>query len=610
MLLQILRNMSSAAPTRTIHRRAGSPSAATLNPKPLNPKPLHWIPAAGHDGLIRSSGGGRGRGAAMPPSGQNCGFAVQATKKGELPLKVEKRAKGKKVTIIGNVSGDATKLARGLQTMLGVGGSVRQVDRNAWSVEVQGDQVPRVTKALMDFQCLRGLSSSALETARTESESRRSDSVLDRTAATKFLTHTQSGGSMSPEEERRRLLEMEAEFYGQFWESAQSSEDFLDVFEESRDLPGSGDAEAPPRPKDVPELNLALQALGLLAECGRAIRDFWQSSGMTLQQFRKIALNPGARLVGDGPGRKQTPTNLKSRQKVSDWRSGGSKVSYFSPTVSAIDNYERGKSMLTKRLRLAYHLLEGQSKYHSDQHLARLLVVSALETRNGLPLRALSAMQPAQLPPYAPEDEDVIAGVTAARRISPMPEQTANAVPALAEDLIARMVGRMVPVCPDVLRATRAGDVFRGFGKALRGSKKLHRLSYQTKKINMFWSHSWHGSTWRKYMTLLLFYNGAAAAVIASLGSAVACVLFASELLPVLRGPNNFTEDLPYAHWQSFWAALVGMILYILMLLFWRPVDSIFFDMICIDQVSPERKGKGLVSMGAFLKASRSMLIL
>jgi len=281
----------------------------------------------------------------MPPSGQNCGFAVQATKKGELPLKVEKRAKGKKVTIIGNVSGDATKLARGLQTMLGVGGSVRQVDRNAWSVEVQGDQVPRVTKALMDFQCLRGLSSSALETARTESESRRSDSVLDRTAATKFLTHTQSGGSMSPEEERRRLLEMEAEFYGQFWESAQSSEDFLDVFEESRDLPGSGDAEAPPRPKDVPELNLALQALGLLAECGRAIRDFWQSSGMTLQQFRKIALNPGARLVGDGPGRKQTPTNLKSRQKVSDWRSGGSKVSYFSPTVSAIDNYERGKAL-------------------------------------------------------------------------------------------------------------------------------------------------------------------------------------------------------------------------------------------------------------------------
>ncbi|CAE7339882.1 unnamed protein product [Symbiodinium necroappetens] len=218
-------------------------------------------------------------------------------------------------------------------------------------------------------------------------------------------------------------------------------------------------------------------------------------------------------------------------------------------------------------------------------------------------------MEPAQLPAGANQDEDVFAGVSRSRQISPVPEQTA-AVPALAEDLIARTVCRMVPVSPDLLRATRAGDVFRGFGKALRGSKKLHRLSYQTKKISVFWSHSWHGSTWRKHMTLLLFYNGATAAVIACLGSAVTSVLFASELLPVLKGPNNFTEDLPYAHWQSFWAALVGMILYILVLLFWRPVDSIFFDVTCIDQWNPERKGKGLLSIGAFLEASRSMLIL
>ena len=111
-------------------------------------------------------------------------------------------------------------------------------------------------------------------------------------------------------------------------------------------------------------------------------------------------------------------------------------------------------------------------------------------------------------------------------------------------------------------------------------------------------------------MTLLLFYNGATAAVIACLGSAVAAVLFALELLPVVKGPNNYTEDLPYARWQTFWAATVGMILYILVLLFWRPVDSIFFDVICIDQLNPERKGKGLLSIGAFLKASRSMLIL
>ena len=115
-------------------------------------------------------------------------------------------------------------------------------------------------------------------------------------------------------------------------------------------------------------------------------------------------------------------------------------------------------------------------KYQRDEILARRLVISALETRNRLPLRALSAMEPAQLPAGANQDEDFFAGVSGSRQISPVPEQTADAVPALAEDLIARTVCRMVPVSPDLLRATRAGDVFRGFGKALRGPKKLHRL--------------------------------------------------------------------------------------------------------------------------------------
>ena len=95
-----------------------------------------------------------------------------------------------------------------------------------------------------------------------------------------------------------------------------------------------------------------------------------------------------------------------------------------------------------------------KAKYQRDESLARRLAISALETRNRLPLRALSAMEPAQLPAGANQDEDVFAGVSVSRQISPVPEQTANAVPALAEDLIARMVGQMVPVSPDLLRAT------------------------------------------------------------------------------------------------------------------------------------------------------------
>ncbi|CAE8601289.1 unnamed protein product, partial [Polarella glacialis] len=521
------------------------------------------------------------------------------------------------------------------------------VEKDSWAVEIQGDQVARVTKALLDFGCLRGLSSSGLEAARSlSSDTKRSDSAVDRTAATKFLAQTRSGAAMSPEQERKRKLDQEAEFYGRFWEvlgssgsgdasSTQHADSRLGGKERvivrlpspTRHLrssepaapqlstglevssqtpanpmpeggPGTGNGErgyeydalephidaglnaalpdgagkcdaaalaalqasapskgvavrlscfsgwgrnhggghynhadcpsfpglgwkwnhatevsvgareseklvkrsvgsflmweegkaagvsvdydswrcvahllfymygelqahdsnshywyvllcgatqtlaglegmkeafskartaamgrfgsgwawlgvkpdgyavekmvpilgldawehayylkyqnrradyvtafwdvvnwnkvsrnyevyakhgkaVPPTPTGGGHARRALQhivvrevhALGMLAEAGRAIKEFWDSSGFTMAQFRKMALNPGARLMGEGPGRKAEPTNLKSRQKLSDWRGAGSrKANFFSPSCSAIDNYERGKA--------------------------------------------------------------------------------------------------------------------------------------------------------------------------------------------------------------------------------------------------------------------------
>ncbi|CAE8743243.1 unnamed protein product, partial [Polarella glacialis] len=225
------------------------------------------------------------------------------------------------------------------------------VEKDSWAVEIQGDQVARVTKALLDFGCLRGLSSSGLEAARSlSSDTKRSDSAVDRTAATKFLAQTRSGAAMSPEQERKRKLDQEAEFYGRFWEvlGSSGSGDAIAVWEDS-DFGASASEQAADAlrtaPAALPVLNAALQALGMLAEAGRAIKEFWDSSGFTMAQFRKMALNPGARLMGEGPGRKAEPTNLKSRQKLSDWRGAGSrKANFFSPSCSAIDNYERGKA--------------------------------------------------------------------------------------------------------------------------------------------------------------------------------------------------------------------------------------------------------------------------
>ena len=142
-----------------------------------------------------------------------------------------------------------------------------------------------------------------------------------------------------------------------------------------------------------------------------------------------------------------------------------------------------------------------------------------------------------------------------------IPATTEERVVCEPSDAIAGVVTCMQPVSATVLRATRACDALAGFGSALRGSKRLHHKSYQAQKISMFWSHSWHGSAWRKWITLLLFYNGQTATAIACIGSAVASLLFAFEVLPVLSGADNFTEHVSQDKWQSFWAALVGMIL-------------------------------------------------
>lgn len=293
----------------------------------------------------------------MPPKGglPACGFSVTGTKKGELPLKVEKRARGKKVTVIPNVQGDATKLAKALMGILGVGGTVRQADKGSLSVEVQGDQTARVTQELLNFGCLQGMTKPALDALRKEREtSGKGELVVDRTTATKYLAQTQTGGKMSPEEERKKALHQEAEFYGQFWQAFSVPpgvvEDFSDIWEDALTDEKRAEQRAqerPPPQQTLAELNVALShpALYMLAEVGRAVKEFWDKTGFTVAQFRKMALSPGARLIDEAPGRRQVPSNLRSRQKVSDFksRSGGSRGGhYFSVTCRAYDNYQRG----------------------------------------------------------------------------------------------------------------------------------------------------------------------------------------------------------------------------------------------------------------------------
>ena len=84
-----------------------------------------------------------------------CGFAVYADKAGQLPLAIERRAKGKRVTIINGVKGNARALCQSLTSLLGVGGTVHSKGQ-LFDVEVQGEQTERVSSALRQLACVRG----------------------------------------------------------------------------------------------------------------------------------------------------------------------------------------------------------------------------------------------------------------------------------------------------------------------------------------------------------------------------------------------------------------------------------------------------------------------
>lgn len=77
-------------------------------------------------------------------------FTVRRTKKGKLPISYENRSKGKKVTVIANVSGNADALLAELKKRLGVGG----VSRGTY-IELQGNQMVYVEKFFEGHPCLK-----------------------------------------------------------------------------------------------------------------------------------------------------------------------------------------------------------------------------------------------------------------------------------------------------------------------------------------------------------------------------------------------------------------------------------------------------------------------
>jgi translation initiation factor 1 (eIF-1/SUI1) len=83
---------------------------------------------------------GEGQSGGQPPA-----FRVQRTKKGGLPVFLEKRPNGKTVTVVRHISGDVECLLKLLKRQCGAGGVVRDD-----AIEVQGDHRERIETFLRE----------------------------------------------------------------------------------------------------------------------------------------------------------------------------------------------------------------------------------------------------------------------------------------------------------------------------------------------------------------------------------------------------------------------------------------------------------------------------
>ncbi|CAE7215959.1 unnamed protein product [Symbiodinium microadriaticum] len=165
-------------------------------------------------------------------------------------------------------------------------------------------------------------------------------------------------------------------------------------------------------------------------------------------------------------------------------------------------------------------------------------------------------------------------------------------------------IASMEPTRSEIIRGVPVHCALQGCGQALRGRlgrRRLFQLSRPTRRIDEFWSHSWHASGWMKYVTACYLNTAAIAAAFGMAGALLGFVLFAGGALPATV-ENNFCT--------TQWAVFIGVTFYCLSLMCWRVRRLVFLDLLCIDQDDETLKGEAMISMGAILKSSASMLVL
>ncbi|CAE7262715.1 unnamed protein product [Symbiodinium sp. KB8] len=133
----------------------------------------------------------------------------------------------------------------------------------------------------------------------------------------------------------------------------------------------------------------------------------------------------------------------------------------------------------------------------------------------------------------------------------------------------------------------------------LRGElQRLHHRSEVVTEFDEFWSHSWQASAGSKCINILMRTNGVPAFLLSMVSVMLATLLARLEILH------------PRDRFGAAWCVLLGSLVYYSTLLLWRQRRVVFLDLACINQTDRELKAQGIGSLGAILKASKSMSVM
>ena len=107
---------------------------------------------------------------------------------------------------------------------------------------------------------------------------------------------------------------------------------------------------------------------------------------------------------------------------------------------------------------------------------------------------------------------------------------------------------------------------------------------------------------------LILVKNGLHACILGTPAALFLSLMVFFHLVPEMQKFAVFDGDASES--TSVWSLTTGMLVASATLILRRPQHTVFLDTVCIDQTSAVTKAEGVLNMGAFLRSSKSMLVL